>query len=572
MTIKVNAHNLEIKKELVNEKEINVTKCIFEFDEEITDEYVKEAYFTYNNTTYKKIIVNNKCSIPGEVLDEQGEIELGVVCYLVENNEEIKRYNPSPVYFSTIGGSIKENVENTQPITPSEMEQYEQALNNGLNEIDSALDDLQEKVDSGYFKGEKGDTGEQGPQGIQGERGLQGEQGIQGIQGEKGEKGDKGDTGEKGQDGINGTNGVDGKDGVIQYTAGENITIENNVISASGGGSTTVLGDYTDFNTSATALNLDDLEPGMYFISVKGDPFVNDTSFYISYTFGGQVLKTQINMPGTFYRYNYVVNFIVLTIEQKNQEGNFVLCRVQNIAYYSNNRNLGFVTITVRVNNGNLSTSTIYENYELVLRGSSQTISGKKTFSTLPESSVTPTTDYQLVNKKYVDDIINNSNDILVLKMDDTSDEAKEKVSKAINSHIGKSLICIVPSYQNPVLTVCFTITVGVTSYTFVKNKETIAYSDSKGDRRFNTIVVNGTWENDVFTCTQILYYLKQELYQAPYSLTVNNTKAFVPTDNYNPSTKLYTDKTHYENMSGYDATKTQILKNINGTLTWVDE
>lgn len=32
-----------------------------------------------------------------------------------------------------------------------------------------------------------------------------------------------------------------------------------------------------------------------------------------------------------------------------------------------------------------------------------QTISGKKTFSTLPESSVTPTTNNQLVNKNYVD-------------------------------------------------------------------------------------------------------------------------------------------------------------------------
>ncbi len=54
--------------------------------------------------------------------------------------------------------------------------------------------------------------------------------------------------------------------------------------------------------------------------------------------------------------------------------------------------------------------------------------------------------------------------------------------------------------------------------------------------------------------------------------LKTNNTNEYTPTGNYNPSTKLYTDKTHYENMAGYDATKTQVLKNINGTLTWVDE
>ena len=38
-----------------------------------------------------------------------------------------------------------------------------------------------------------------------------------------------------------------------------------------------------------------------------------------------------------------------------------------------------------------------------VTKNTAQTISGKKTFSTLPESSVTPTTANQLVNKNYVD-------------------------------------------------------------------------------------------------------------------------------------------------------------------------
>lgn len=50
-----------------------------------------------------------------------------------------------------------------------------------------------------------------------------------------------------------------------------------------------------------------------------------------------------------------------------------------------------------------------------------------------------------------------------------------------------------------------------------------------------------------------------------------NNTTAFTPTGDYNPATKKYVDDkpTTY---TGYDATKTQVLKNINGTLTWVDE
>lgn len=41
-----------------------------------------------------------------------------------------------------------------------------------------------------------------------------------------------------GKDGIDGKDGVNGKDGAIQYAAGNGIKIENNVISATGGGST----------------------------------------------------------------------------------------------------------------------------------------------------------------------------------------------------------------------------------------------------------------------------------------------------------------------------------------------
>lgn len=55
-------------------------------------------------------------------------------------------------------------------------------------------------------------------------------------------------------------------------------------------------------------------------------------------------------------------------------------------------------------------------------------------------------------------------------------------------------------------------------------------------------------------------------------ALATNNTKSFTPTaGSYQPATAKYVDDkpTTY---AGYDATKTQVLKNINGTLTWVDE
>ena len=107
-------------------------------------------------------------------------------------------------------------------------------------------------------KGDKGDVGPQGPQGIQGLTGPEGPIGPQGIQGPQGEKGDKGDTGSSGVY-IGDTEptgdynvwidptGSETAGLVTQaelankqdkLTAGTNITIDsNNVISASGGGS-----------------------------------------------------------------------------------------------------------------------------------------------------------------------------------------------------------------------------------------------------------------------------------------------------------------------------------------------
>lgn len=141
MLIKVTPHIVKIVKEEsepINEKEINVSKCTFEFSEEITNDYVKEAYFTLNGNTYKQIIVNDECDYPNEILTQKGELEIGVVAFLVENEEEIKRYNPMPDYYSTWKGSLKE-AENSEPITPSDKEQIEQAITNLQNNKQDTL-------------------------------------------------------------------------------------------------------------------------------------------------------------------------------------------------------------------------------------------------------------------------------------------------------------------------------------------------------------------------------------------------------------------------------------------------
>lgn len=204
MKIIVGQHKLEIAKEPVNEREIDISKCEFEFDEAITSEYVKEAYFTLEGNTYKQIILNDECDIPSEVLVKKGTVEIGVVAFLVENEEEIKRYNPSPAYFNTWVGSLKDNAENSEPVTPTDKEQIEAIVQGVRAEMDNLdidaekegttttvtitkKDGTQEEVE--ILDGEKGDKGEKGDRGERGDVGPRGETGATGPQGPIGPQG-----------------------------------------------------------------------------------------------------------------------------------------------------------------------------------------------------------------------------------------------------------------------------------------------------------------------------------------------------------------------------------------------
>lgn len=181
MKITVNPHKCDIVKTLVNEKEINVTKCEFEFAEEITDEFVKDVYFTFNGVTYKQEnIQNNECDIPYEVLQEKGTVEIGVVAYKLNGQEYDKRYNPSPAYYNNLVGSLKEEYENAEPITPTDKEQIEQQLLNISSQMDN-IDIEAEKQEhtTTITVTRKDGTSYQ----------------VEVLDGEKGDKGDKGEAG-----------------------------------------------------------------------------------------------------------------------------------------------------------------------------------------------------------------------------------------------------------------------------------------------------------------------------------------------------------------------------------------
>lgn len=172
MKINVTENKVSIKEEqILNENEYNIHKIQFDFSSEYTDDLVKVALFSIDNHTYKKIISNNECDIPPEVLTQRGYSILGVYAYKTEQDTLVLRYSPSPTRISVYDGSYKAEAENSEPITPSEIEQYQQILQNSLQQfqnqynvlveetegdIQAIENELQRKVDEGYFDGEDG--------------------------------------------------------------------------------------------------------------------------------------------------------------------------------------------------------------------------------------------------------------------------------------------------------------------------------------------------------------------------------------------------------------------------------
>jgi hypothetical protein len=224
MKIIVNPHTIEIdKEETINEGEYNIQSCQFEFSKEY-EELTKEAVFTANGETTKVAILNDECTIPGEVLQQRGNVLLGVFGYETENNELKLRYSPTAKHFNVANGSYKEGNDPELP-EPTEWERVLELINEAITETNNLNIEVNkaDKITTITLTKKDGTTKtvqvEDGKSieynwvgtslGIRQEGestyqyvNLKGDKGEQGEQGDKGDKGDKGDTGEAGQDYI----------------------------------------------------------------------------------------------------------------------------------------------------------------------------------------------------------------------------------------------------------------------------------------------------------------------------------------------------------------------------------
>lgn len=151
MNIEVSKDNVVIlnKTESPHENEYNITECNFTFDE-FTDSFqVKRAIFTILSTgeMYEIDIINGKCFTPSEVLKHEYEtIKLGVYGYnieIVDEKEVLKeRFSPSYDTFVVPTGSYEEGALSPDIITPSQYDIYSQALQEGLDAVAEALEEV----------------------------------------------------------------------------------------------------------------------------------------------------------------------------------------------------------------------------------------------------------------------------------------------------------------------------------------------------------------------------------------------------------------------------------------------
>lgn len=148
MEIKVTQNEVKINKDILNDGEYNIHKCQFDFDEEYNG-LVQKAVFTLNDgTPYLMTIVNNECNIPIEVLEE-GVLKIGVYAYETNNDELVLRYSPSPDIIHVFDGSYVKDAQNTEPITPTDKEQIEQAITDLQNDVTDLEESKQDTLVSG---------------------------------------------------------------------------------------------------------------------------------------------------------------------------------------------------------------------------------------------------------------------------------------------------------------------------------------------------------------------------------------------------------------------------------------
>lgn len=406
-------------------------------------------------------------------------------------------------------------------------------------------------------KGDKGNPGIQGEKGEPGERGPQGEQGIQGIQGVKGDKGNDGvvqDVLVNGVSTLDGTNSnihfktINGQDitgtGNIEITSGVSDVLVNDVSVVNNGVANIDISDKEDKANKVTSLDGNSTNAQYPSAKVVYDElnkrlkYKGHVNLKEDLPTAGQASGALIN-PSNSIRTEFANNIISNDTTRKE--------KIENARTVGYNYYLGMWFD--KVNYAFMLETNYPEIIDAIYFAPTNGYSACVTMYVHINASTGKTCKVSNIN-------IINYEDGTSIGLNTTmnkpgwvyKDTGWNDLFKALSmfSNIGHSL----KFKKNPNATQYNTLELN--GFFYNESYKMLDF-DENGNTSFVTTTPSDINENDVYTVG------------ANYDLVRGNA-AEQKWEPLAPKSDLY--KTY----TGYDETKTQVLKNINGTLTWVEE
>ena len=147
MILKVNKDICEIKQnEVWNVGDYNVHTVQVELSEEFDGLVNKVRYFVEDNS-YDMLITDNVAKVPREATLTEGIIRIGVYGYDADTDILVQSTSPVNKYISS--GTYTGEVDNTEPLTPTDKQQMETAIQKNTNDIIDLQNNKQNVLISG---------------------------------------------------------------------------------------------------------------------------------------------------------------------------------------------------------------------------------------------------------------------------------------------------------------------------------------------------------------------------------------------------------------------------------------
>lgn len=155
MKLKVNKDTcIILENEIWNVGDYNVHQVEVELSDDFNGLVNKVRYFVGENC-YDMLITNNVAQIPGEATLEEGIIEIGVYGFDIDSEMLVQSTRPVQKYITK--GTYTGEPENVEPLTPTDKEQMEQAIQTNTNNIEAnanAISNLQDSKQDVLISGE----------------------------------------------------------------------------------------------------------------------------------------------------------------------------------------------------------------------------------------------------------------------------------------------------------------------------------------------------------------------------------------------------------------------------------